>query len=267
MALKKYKGVNYYSGYEAARTVRDKVKSKGWPGARVIEFDRGWAVQYFKGGPFYPELPEWADPRAKNPCTTRKRNPCTPEAKARAVMANPSRGRLPKAARELAIEHKIQLGRAELTESGRKKDWYYYIIKTGRVTDTTRSRRPTAANALALVKRNIPKKNPCTPEAKARAVMAKMAPATNPRMPGAGGRKTWPRHGYRGYVIAALHKGRTVYWNGRGYSPTVWGSHFDAAVVHLKKTGEYIAKKAKRRAVVAPVMMAQTEIGKALRGG
>lgn len=77
---------------------------------------------------------------------------------------------------------------------------------------------------------------------------------------------TFAKHKYKGFIVASLHKGRTVYWNGKGYSPSAWGTHFNAATVHTKAIGQYIARKSGRRAVVAPAMMEQTLVGAALRG-
>ena len=93
-----------------------------------------WREQVNKPGTVISFHPLKSNPRATNPCTTEK---------------NPSRGRLPKAARELAIQHKIQLGRAELIESWPRanRDWYSYIVKSACVSELTRTRRPTAANA------------------------------------------------------------------------------------------------------------------------
>lgn len=76
------------------------------------------------------------------------------------LIDNPKHGqninpRLPKAARDLALRHKINFGR--------DAHGNYYISAGGKVIDTTASARPTAANALALVKRHI-RHNPRTPK-------------------------------------------------------------------------------------------------------
>lgn len=68
--------------------------------------------------------------------------------------ANPARavnkavyGALPKAARELALRHRVNLGRDEHGN--------YFIRAGGEIVATSKSAKPTAANALALVRRYV----------------------------------------------------------------------------------------------------------------
>ena len=49
--MKLYKGVAYFQEYNAAKVVRDQLPA----GARIVDYTRGWAVQYFRSGPYYPE--------------------------------------------------------------------------------------------------------------------------------------------------------------------------------------------------------------------
>lgn len=49
--MNQHKGVNYYVTYDGARVIRDRLP----PGARIVEYTRGWAVQYRISGPYYPE--------------------------------------------------------------------------------------------------------------------------------------------------------------------------------------------------------------------
>lgn len=60
--------------------------------------------------------------------------------------------KLPKKARMLALRHKLNFGR--------DTHGNYFIKRAGKVVDTTRSAKPTASNALALVRRNVRGKNP-----------------------------------------------------------------------------------------------------------
>lgn len=46
-----HKGITYFPSYEAARTIRDRDVPKG----RLIGYERGWAIQYWISGPYYPE--------------------------------------------------------------------------------------------------------------------------------------------------------------------------------------------------------------------
>ena len=61
--------------------------------------------------------------------------------------------RLPVAARTLALCHQINFGRQETSDG----DWFYFVrdpVTLG-ITDTTRSVKPTARHALALVRREV----------------------------------------------------------------------------------------------------------------
>lgn len=47
--VRTYRGVSYFPDYDAARIIAHNI-----PGARVVEYQRGWAVQYHPSGPYYP---------------------------------------------------------------------------------------------------------------------------------------------------------------------------------------------------------------------
>ena len=49
---KLHKGVAYFPSYESARTVLKKRLSGN---GRLVAYDRGWAIQYWISGPYYPE--------------------------------------------------------------------------------------------------------------------------------------------------------------------------------------------------------------------
>ncbi len=51
-APKMHKGTAYFPSYAAARTVRD---ARLYPAARIIEYEIGYAIQYWISGPYYPE--------------------------------------------------------------------------------------------------------------------------------------------------------------------------------------------------------------------
>lgn len=55
------KGIAYFSTYEGAALVRDRLAAK-YPDARIVSFQIGDAVQYYKSGPYYPETPRKGDP-------------------------------------------------------------------------------------------------------------------------------------------------------------------------------------------------------------
>lgn len=51
LAPKIHKGTAYFPSYAAAHTVmRHRV-----PTGRIVEYDRGYAIQYWISGPYYPE--------------------------------------------------------------------------------------------------------------------------------------------------------------------------------------------------------------------
>ena len=50
------KGINYYSDWHKARDIANSLK--GFPAARVVDYELGAAVQYYISGPYYPELEE-----------------------------------------------------------------------------------------------------------------------------------------------------------------------------------------------------------------
>jgi hypothetical protein len=51
-----YQKVNYYRLYREAAAVRDNLTAQQHLEARIVFYTRGWAVQYYKSGPYYPEL-------------------------------------------------------------------------------------------------------------------------------------------------------------------------------------------------------------------
>ena len=50
------KGTNYYSYYNDAMQIRDEL-TLIYPGARIVGYELGWAVQYYKAGSYYPTSP------------------------------------------------------------------------------------------------------------------------------------------------------------------------------------------------------------------
>ena len=51
LASAMFKGVAYFPTYESARTIQ----RKRVPAGRIVSYGRGWAIQYWKSGPYYPE--------------------------------------------------------------------------------------------------------------------------------------------------------------------------------------------------------------------
>ena len=47
-------GVEYFSNYKNARAIRNALYS-GYKNARVVSYGMGYAIQYQKSGPYYPE--------------------------------------------------------------------------------------------------------------------------------------------------------------------------------------------------------------------
>jgi hypothetical protein len=54
---KLYHGVAYFPNLGAAEKVKKELETK-YPEVRVVDYTRGWAVQYYKSGPYYPEALE-----------------------------------------------------------------------------------------------------------------------------------------------------------------------------------------------------------------
>lgn len=50
----KYSVVTYFESLEQAERVRESVEID-FPSARLVEYNLGWAVQYRKSGPYYPD--------------------------------------------------------------------------------------------------------------------------------------------------------------------------------------------------------------------
>ena len=46
-----FKGIAYFPTYGSARTIQ----RKRVPAGRIVSYGRGWAIQYWKSGPYYPE--------------------------------------------------------------------------------------------------------------------------------------------------------------------------------------------------------------------
>lgn len=67
---------------------------------------------------------------------------------------------IPKSARDFALKHRINLRYAQTPDGGA----IYSVIENGRETEFTRSKYPTAANAVAMMRRYLrrrgPEKNP-----------------------------------------------------------------------------------------------------------
>ena len=54
-APRMYKGTAYFPSYAAAHTILEKRIKPHYPSPRIVEYDRGYAVQYYCSGPYYPE--------------------------------------------------------------------------------------------------------------------------------------------------------------------------------------------------------------------
>jgi hypothetical protein len=63
--VKLHKGIAYFTERESARVICAEIIGRKahpldigtqYPQARVVEYDRGFAVQYRLSGPYYPEL-------------------------------------------------------------------------------------------------------------------------------------------------------------------------------------------------------------------
>lgn len=52
-----YRGVTYFPTFQEARD-RAAQEVRGFPAWRVVGYERGWAIQYYPSGPYYPELQE-----------------------------------------------------------------------------------------------------------------------------------------------------------------------------------------------------------------
>jgi len=50
----------YAKTFQEARAIRDKLREK-LPEARVVEYERGYAIQYRKSGRYYPDRPSKFD--------------------------------------------------------------------------------------------------------------------------------------------------------------------------------------------------------------
>jgi hypothetical protein len=49
------KGVYYYKDYKEARAILYDLK-KQFPDARIVGYQKGWAIQYYVSGPYWPEI-------------------------------------------------------------------------------------------------------------------------------------------------------------------------------------------------------------------
>lgn len=56
---KTHKDVAYFQDFKDAEEVKNELKRK-YPEVDVVRYTRGWAVQYYKSGPYYPELAKTA---------------------------------------------------------------------------------------------------------------------------------------------------------------------------------------------------------------
>ena len=56
--VKRHKNTDYFRNYSMAAEIRDQLQDGEWPNARVVEYQRGFAVQYYLSGPYYPEREE-----------------------------------------------------------------------------------------------------------------------------------------------------------------------------------------------------------------
>lgn len=53
--MRKHKGVYYFDKRETAESA---LKALEWPNGRIVEYERGFAVQVHKSGPYLPEVIE-----------------------------------------------------------------------------------------------------------------------------------------------------------------------------------------------------------------
>ena len=53
--IKTKKGVWYFASYFQARDVAR------WIGGRVVDYDMGYAAQYYYGGPYFPQKEVWGN--------------------------------------------------------------------------------------------------------------------------------------------------------------------------------------------------------------
>jgi len=47
--------VKYYPSFKHARRCRNSLAAE-YPNSRVVEYQLGWAVQYYLSGPYYPHF-------------------------------------------------------------------------------------------------------------------------------------------------------------------------------------------------------------------
>lgn len=52
--MKLHKGIGYFQEYTWAQTKQDELKGI-WPDVRIVSYQRGYAVQYYISGPYYPQ--------------------------------------------------------------------------------------------------------------------------------------------------------------------------------------------------------------------
>lgn len=51
------KGIEYYKDCMDAEAVRKSLLDE-YPLARLVEYKKGWAIQYYPSGYYYPEVPD-----------------------------------------------------------------------------------------------------------------------------------------------------------------------------------------------------------------
>lgn len=49
------KTVNYYNSYNKAKSIHDSIL-KSYHNAKIWRYGKGFAIQYYASGPYYPEL-------------------------------------------------------------------------------------------------------------------------------------------------------------------------------------------------------------------
>ena len=59
-----HKGIHYYDSYNNARK-RLRILMERYPEVRIVQYELGYAIQYYKSGPYFPEMVHNNDPFAK----------------------------------------------------------------------------------------------------------------------------------------------------------------------------------------------------------
>jgi hypothetical protein len=117
----------------------------------------------------------------------------------------------------------------------------------------TRTAKPTAANAMAMMKRYL----------KGGAAFRAKNPRRKPTA-----KRHGPAHGYRGYGIARIQPGTSGFLQYLvSYTPKTWGKHSEALSFALQSVAKYAAENCGFRCAVVPLNQNRdTEVAKMLLG-